>query len=166
MTFSILANLASAIAVLVAVILGRSQIRQMRKTRALFTTTELVHAMQREEFARGIRLVLTLPEDADVQLIRDDPDMTAAVLSVSHIYESMGVLVYHRIIHLYLVDDLMGGYVRTTWKRIKPYVYARRSELGVYYGEWMEWLADRLDEHPSPGKHIGAHIAHRGWRPS
>jgi hypothetical protein len=160
-----LANLASATAVVVAVVFGTLQLGQMRKTRALFTATELVHAMQTTEFTRSVRLVLALPDDVDPGYIRRDPELTAAVQAVSHLYESLGVLVFYRVVHLHLVDDLMGGYVRESWRRLRPYVESRRAELGVYYGEWMQWLAEQLDRHPSPGKAQGAHIAHRGWRP-
>lgn len=165
MLLATLANVASAVAVCVAVLFGVLQVRQMQKTRAVFTTAELVHAMQSQEFTRSVRLVLTLPDDADPELISRDPDMVAAVQTLGHTYESLGVLVFHRIVSLYMVDDLMGGYVRESWSRIAPYVMARRVELGVYYGEWMEWLVDRLREHPSPGKAIGAHVAHRAWIP-
>ncbi len=157
--------MASAIAVLVAVIFGVLQIRQMRKTRALFALTELVRAMQTPEFTRSVRLVLTLPEGAAPELVGGDATIVPAVLTVSHVYESLGVLVFHRIVHIHLVDDLMGGYVRESWRRLKPYVESRRRELGVYYGEWMQWLAERLQEHPSDGKQEGAHIAHRRWQP-
>ena len=165
MQVAMIANLASAVSVVVAVSFGVLQIRQMRKTRALFTSAELVHAMQTQEFARSVRLVLTLPDEADVALVRDNAEMAQAVLSLSHVFESLGVLVFHRIIHLHLVDDLMGGYIRECWTKMRPYVLFRRSEMGVYYGEWMQWLAERMESFPSPGKNIGAYIAHRAWKP-
>ncbi len=165
MQLATLANVASAVAVLVAVVLGTLQIRQMRMTRALFTSAELVHAMQTADFASSVRLVMTLPDYAPPSRVADDPEMAAAVLSLSHVFESLGVLVYHRIIHIHLVDDLMGGYVRQSWRKLKPYVESRRSEVGVYYGEWMQWLAERLDQFPSPGKEGGAHLTHKKWKP-
>ncbi len=165
MELATLANVASAMAVLVAALLGTLQIRQMVKTRALFTSTELVRAMLTADFTRSVRLVMTLPDHADPLLIQNSPDMSAAVLSLSHVFESIGVLVFHRILPLHLVDDLMGGYVRQSWRKCRPHIEVRRRELGVSYGEWMQWLAEKLDEHPSPGKHLGAHLAHKRWRP-
>ena len=104
-------------------------------------------------------------ETADPALIRNDSEMTAAVFYLGHVYESLGVLVFHRILPLHLVDDLMGGYLRQSFAKLRPYMESRRQELGVSYAEWMEWLAERLIAHPSPGKSKGAHIAHRDWRP-
>ncbi len=165
MNVTLVAQLASAVAVVVAVIFGTLQIRQMRKTRALFALAELVRSMQTPEFTRSVRMVLALPDRADPSAIRDDNEMATAVFAVSHVFESLGVLVFHRIVHINLVDDLMGGYVRVSWMKLAPYVEAQRLEIGGYYGEWMQWLAERLLEHPSEGKVRGAHVAHRLWRP-
>lgn len=165
MQIAMVANVASALSVVIALSFGVLQIHQMRKTRALFTSAELVRAIQTAEFANSVRLVLTLPDDADPSLISENPEMARAVLTLSHVYESLGVLVYHRVIHLHLVDDLMGGYVRESWTRVRPYMLLRRAEVGVYYGEWMQWLAERMADYPSPGKDRGAHVAHKGWKP-
>lgn len=160
-----LATLVSSAAVLVAVTIGAMQIRQMVKTRALFTASELVRTVQTVEFARSVRVVLALPIDADPESIESDPERLTAVLAVTHFYESIGVLVFHRVLPLHLVDHLLGGYVRQCWPRVARHTEARRTALGVYYGEWAQWLAERLVEHPAPGKAIGAHLAHRRWRP-
>jgi hypothetical protein len=165
MTLGLLANLASTLAVVVALIFGTLQVRQMIKTRSLFTAAELVRIIQTPEFTSSIRLVLTLPNAASPEKVYGDPEMAAAVLTISHFYESIGVLVYHRILPLHLVDDLMGGYVRQSWRKLSPAVLSRREELGVYFGEWMQWLAERMDEYPSPGKNSGAHVTHRDWKP-
>lgn len=165
MQIATIANLASALTVVVAVVFGSLQIRQMAKTRALFTATELVRAMLTLEFTRSVRLVLTLPDHAPPALIQENEEMAAAVVSLGHVFESLGVLVFHRVVPLHLVDDLMGGYIRQCWRKVRPHVEMRRKELGVSYGEWMQWLAERLEQYPSPGKQDGANFAHRDWRP-
>ena len=165
MELATLANLASAVAVIVTVIFGSLQVQHMAKTRALFTAAEVVRAMLTQEFAHSVRLVLTLPDHADPALIYKNEEMSAAVLSLGHVFESLGVLVFHRVIPLHLVDDLMGGYVRQSWRKLRPYVEHRRKDLGVSYGEWMHWLADRMEQFPSPGKQEGANFSHRDWKP-
>lgn len=166
MQFATLANVVSAVTVLVAVVFGSLQIRQMSKTRALFTSAELVRTMLTPEFAHNVRTVLTLPDHADPALIVKQAEMSTAVLQLSHVFESIGVLVYYRILPLHLVDDLMGGYIRQIWRKVRPHVEVQRKELSIVsYGEWMQWLAERMDESPSPGKTVGAHLSHRKWRP-
>lgn len=160
-----LAASASTLAVLVALVFGVLTIRQWRHTRYLTAAAELVHTIQTPDFTRAIGVVMKLPERAEPAVIESDPATVNAVHAVAHVFESLGVLVFHRLLPLQLVDHLLGGYVRASWRRVKPYVETRREPLGAMFGEWFQWLAERLDEHPAPGKDVGAPIAHRDWQP-
>lgn len=165
MGISEIANLATALAVIVGVVFGILQLRHMAQTRAILASAELVRAMQTPDFTNGVTVIGRLPDGADPAAVNGNPETLAAALHVGHVLECLGVLVYHRILPLHLVDDLLGGYIRMCWRKLGPQVEARRKELGVYYGEWTQWLAERLMEHPSPGKLEGAHVSHRAWRP-
>jgi hypothetical protein len=162
---AVVAACASSLAVLVAAVFGTLTLRQWQRTRYLSAAAELVHTIQTPEFTRAIGLVMKLPEGADVSTLKADPETVVAVHAVAHVYESLGVLVFHRLLPLHLVDHLLGGYLRGSWKRLKPYVEARRSEVGVMFGEWFQWLAERMEQDPVPGKNVGAPVAHRDWRP-
>jgi hypothetical protein len=83
---------------------------------------------------------------------------------VGHAFESLGVMVFYRLLPLHLVDHLIGGYVRASWLRLRPYVEMRQAQLGPMFGEWFQWLAERLSESPAPGKDIGAFEAYKDWR--
>jgi hypothetical protein len=37
--------------------------------------------------------------------------------------------------------------------------------MGALFGEWFQWLAERLDEYPAPGKDVSAPLADRTWTP-
>ena len=65
MDVSTIANLASALAVIVAVFFGTLQLRHMAKTRVLLGACELVRAMQTADFAKGVRLVMSLPDGVE-----------------------------------------------------------------------------------------------------
>ena len=160
-----IAALASSLTVLVAVVFGVLTIRQWRHARYLHAAAELVHTIQTPEFTRSIGRVMALPLNADPAAVEGDVDTENAVHAVAHVFESLGVLVFHRLLPLHLVDHLLGGYVRASWRRTGPYVVARRASVGAMFGEWFQWLAERLDESPAPGKALGAPIAHRAWRP-
>ena len=160
-----LATLLTSLTVVFGAFFSVLTLRQWQHTRYLTAAVELVHTIQTPEFTRSIARVVELPEAADPQLILADLEITTAVYAISHVFESLGVLVYHRLLPLHLVDQLVGGYVRASWRRVKPYVKARRTTLGTMFGEWFEWLAERMDENPAPGKSLGAGVAHRSWKP-
>ncbi len=159
----IVAAVASALAVVVALVFGTLTIRQWQRTRYLSAAVELVRTLLTPEFTRSIARVLELPERAPAENIAT-PELLHAVFVVTHGFESLGVLVFNRLLPLHLVDHLVGGYVRAAWKRLKPYVESQRGVLGISLAEWFQWLAERLDEDPAPGKAQGAHLAHREWK--
>ena len=152
-------------AVCVALVFGVLTIRQWQRTRYLSAAAELVRTFQTPDFTRAIERVMALPEQAEAEEVRKDPAMINAVHAVVHAYDALGVLVFHRLLPLHLVDHLLGGYMRASWKRVRPYVLERRGDVGAMFGEWFQWLAERMIERPAPGKDIGAPVAFRDWRP-
>ena len=163
--FALIVAAAPALAVLVALVFGTLTIHQWQRTRYLAAAAELVHTIQTAEFTRGIALIVELPEDVDPAELIGNRELMAALYTVSHTFESLGVLVYHRMLPLHLVDHLIGGYVRASWRRARPLVLARRATLGAMFGEWFQWLAERLEQYPAPGKAEGAPLAFKNWRP-
>ncbi len=165
MSPSAIAATASSTAVLVAVIFGILTIRQWVRSRQLTAAAELVRTMQTGEFTRAIARIIELPDDEAASTLLGDREIMAAFYAVSHVFESLGVLVYHRLLPLHLVDHLCGGYVRASWKRVRPIVLEQRKNVGPMFGEWYEWLANRIEQFPAPGKDVGAQIAFKAWRP-
>lgn len=163
LTLAEVAALSSALAVGVAVLFGTLTIRQWKTTRMLTAAAELVHTLLTPDFTRSIARIVELPEGAEPGAVASRPGMPEDVIVVSHVFESLGVLVFHRLLPLHLVDHLVGGYVRAAWKRTGPYIIARRPVIGANLGEWFQWLAERMNEDPAPGKGDGAHLFHRSW---
>jgi hypothetical protein len=149
----------------VTLVFGVLTIRQWQRSRYLSAAAELVRTMQTAEFTRSIARIVELPENIDPDTVLADRDLMHAFYAVSHVFESLGVLVYHRLLPLHLVDHLCGGYLRASWKRMKPFVLTRRETLGAMFGEWFQWLAERIEKYPAPGKDVGAAIAFADWRP-
>jgi hypothetical protein len=159
-----LAALITAMTLLIPVVFGTLTIRQWQRARRLSAAAELVHTLMTPEFTRAIVHIVDLPEAADAGTVASRPGMPEAVTVISHAFESLGVLVFHRLLPLHLVDDLVGGYVRASWKRAGPYIIARRPIIGANLGEWYQWLAERMEEDPSPGKSAGAQVFHKDWK--
>lgn len=57
----------------------------------------------------------------------------------------------------------VGGWVRGSWTRLRRWVEAERAESrNPNVGEWWQWLYERLEADPDPGKAQAAHVAYRG----
>jgi hypothetical protein len=141
------------------------QLRQLRVQRKEHAAVEAMRSFQSPDFKRASWIVLALPEQATEEQI-DTAGARDAIHDVILAYEAMGVMVFHRQLPMRIVDDLTGGFIRASWRRLQPHVVHVRAHQGFNnYAEWFQWLADRLHEHPAPGKDEGAFAHHVGWRP-
>ena len=149
MDIGTLANLINAMAVTAGVIFAAAQIRDYRQRRQREAMLELVRSFQSPAFTSALRRVLSLPDGADTQKIREvlGPDGEDAVYLVSLTWESLGVLVFHREVTLDLVDDFFSGPIVLSWQKLNVYSEEWRRTLNRETGnEWFHWLAERMME--------------------
>jgi len=167
MDIATLANLINAIALTAGVIFAAAQIGYYRQRRRREAMLELVRSFQSPAFTSALRRVLSLPDGADAQKIREvlGPDGEDAVYLVSLTWESLGVLVFRREVTLDLVDDFFSGPILLSWQKLKVYSEEWRHTLNRETGnEWFHWLAERMMEREKLSPPVPAYIAHRTWR--
>src|SRR5437899_306821 len=167
MDIATLANLINAIAVTAGLIFAATQIRYYRQRRRRDAMLELVRSFQSPAFTSALRRVLSLPDNADAQKIREvlGPDGEDAVYLVSLTWESIGILVFRHELTLDLVDDFFSGPILLSWQKLKVYSEEFRRRLNRETGsEWFHWLAERMMEREKLSPPVPAYIAHRTWR--
>lgn len=167
MDLSTLANVAEvfgALAVVVAIVIGYIELHHYQKQRSDVAAFELARSVQSPELIRHFRQILSLPAEPTAADIRSR-SAEEACLALTVAMETYGVMVYRRVIPLDVVDDLMGGVLRESWSRVKPYVKAIRAHQGEAFGEWAQWLVERLEELRPEGHTRPAYELHRSWRP-
>src|SRR5678816_992596 len=152
MDLSTIANVATALTVLIALAFGvieRRRARLEREERAAFTA---VKAILSAEWMKSMIVVHSIPDGSTAAEIEADPRVLEAAHSVGVILEGLGYSVYARIVPLRVVADLVGGTVRLAWRKLKPYIEEERRRSGSQKTfEWFQWLAIQLERH-SPGK--------------
>ena len=79
--------------------------------------------------------------------------------------ETIGYMVFRRILKLDMVDDLIGGVTLVFWSRAKTWVERIRIQTDTpKYFEWCEWLVERITERRAKLGHEPAHVRHAAWR--
>jgi hypothetical protein len=167
MDLSTLANLINACAVTAALIFAAAQIGYYRQGRRREAMLELVRSFQSPAFTSALRRVLSLPDGADGQKIREvlGPDGEDAVFLVSLTWESIGVLAFRRELTLDLVDDFFSGPIVLSWQKLRFYSEEWRRALNRdTFSEWFQWLAERMMEREKLAPPVPSYIAHRTWR--
>ena len=153
----------TTLAVVVGVVLGLTELRHAVRDRRDHAAVDIVRTVQTQEVRRAVERVLKLPDDADPAIVRADPDLLEAALAVDSACEMWGSMCYEGVVDHHLLDRMVGGWVRGTWSRLRRWVEAERAEnRSPNVGEWWQWLYERLQADPDPGKAQGAHVAYRG----
>jgi hypothetical protein len=165
---STIANLATALTVLSAVIFGLVEMRRARRDRDERAAFAAVQAILTPEWMRSVLVVHNIPDEASAATIASDTHMRDAAAVVGIVLEGLGYSVYARIVPLHVVADLMGGTVRVAWRKLRPYIEEERRNTGCSKTfEWFEWLATQIERH-MPGKtnlQVGAQEAYLDWKP-
>ncbi len=135
--------------------------RERKDAQALEVLTQL----QSPEFRAAYAKVWTLPLNATAEDVRAaGPDMEAAVECVAMTFESLGVMVHNRIVPIDVVDQVIGGFLRESWRRCSAYIHWKREQVhSRRLAEWYQWLAEHLTVESR--RSVGAYEAFKDWEP-
>jgi hypothetical protein len=163
-----IANIATALTLIVAAVFGLLEYRTARRERQERAAFAVVSAIMTPEWSRSVVIVQSLPENATLDQMESNPQALNAAHFVGIINEGLGYSVFRGLVPLRTVDELVGGAVRVAWRKMKLYVESERGRSGSQKSwEWFEWLAEQLDRH-RPAKTslaVGAQEAYRDWKP-
>jgi hypothetical protein len=168
MELTTIVDLLSVIAIVSGLFFAGVELRQFRLSRERESALELFNTFQSLEFMRGVRVIPHLPDNQSKEQVEelagermDDLYFTIASL------EGLGVLVYKEEISLGLVEDFFSGIIVTTWIKLRRFVEDERKALNrETWGEWTQWLAERIIEREQTRPAVPAHIEHQEWKPS
>jgi hypothetical protein len=165
---STLANVATALTVIVGVAFGLLEARRIRRDREERAALEAVHALLTPAYMDSFLLVQTIRDGATVSEIQSDPKTLQAARSVGLVIEGLGFRVFERIVPLRIVDNFASGSVRVSWRKLRPYVEYERQRTGSQKTfEWFQWLAEQLEKYDKGKTSLekGAHEVYREWKP-
>ena len=155
-------DIASGIAIILGIAFGILELRQSNRDKLNQAAFDVVRTVQTQEVRQAVRRVFDLPENADPESVRNDPVLLEASLAIDSACEMWGCMVFEGVVDIQMLDRMVGGWVRGTWLRLGRWVEAERQVTGnPNVGEWWQWLIERLNEKPDPGKAVGAHVYYR-----
>jgi len=163
-TIANIAQILGAGSIVTAVIFGSFQIREYRKRREVIVTAELMRSFYGPDFARAVSLVRTLPDSSSaIDLRSRGPEYEQAAILITTTFETMGLLAFRNIAPFDLVQELAGGLIVVTWKKLSVWLEAVREEQSQpSWAEWYQWLAQQMEK--SKPLSEPAYIKHRNWQ--
>ena len=164
--FEMVIQLATLASIVGGIIFSIMELRGERREHAERAAIEVFSVLFQDSLNSVLYNVLTLPQDVSPEHIAESPDARRDAQLLVLLYEYWGNLVFQRMLPLRHLDLHVGGAVRTCWLRLHRYIEWERAAMNLPTGgEWLQWLAERLEQYPQPEKQVGAHIAFADWRP-
>jgi len=165
-TLADFAEIFGAVVVLGGLGFGVVQFQHYRQQRRETAAIELLRSFQNPEFSRSLRAVLALPAGVGKSEMGDcGAERENCIWVVVLTFESIGVMVFRRIVPLRMVDELLGGVCVEAWRRLKNYTEESRIERKRdTMSEWFQWLAERLEELHARNGRPAAYDRYRHWR--
>ena len=158
-------NLISTAAIVAALIFAAVQVRQGNVKRRDQAAVTLIQTIQSEGWTRMLDLIGKLPDAASASDVEAaGPEVQRAVIEFGIRLETVGYMVFRRNVELQTVDDLIGGVTLTFWSRGRGWMQRERERTGTpKYGEWCEWLVNRVAERREKFGHDPAYLRYADW---
>ena len=159
-------SLISTGAIVLALVFAGVQVREANRSRRDQAAVALLQSAQGDTWTRAMHAVAQLPAEVTAEQVDTlGEGASTALVEFGVRLESVGYMVYSRLVSLETVDDLIGGVILMFWSRAKSWGARERVRTGnPKLFEWCEWMADRIVERRATRGHEPAHLKHRNWR--
>ena len=156
-------GLISTFAIVIALVFAGVQVRQANHARRDQAGVALLQSAQGDSWTHSMDTVSRIPVGLEPSHLSESD--TAALVDFAVRLESIGYMVFSRLVSLDMVNDLLGGVILMFWARAEKWVERERARTGnAKLFEWCQWIADRVEERRAASGHEPAHLKHRGWR--
>lgn len=134
-------------AVVIGVVFGLIQLRQLRYQREVQAGIELLRPLRSPLMPETVMAIHSLPDGLTAKQTREKlGDRFGSILTVLGLFESLGPVIARGHIPIEMYADSYRGVTVICWKKMKPWIEDQRMQGWPNLYEWLEWLADRMGE--------------------
>ena len=152
-------------AVVIGIVFGLVQLRQLREQREIAAGAELLRLLQAPDMADTVLFLHSVPDDLDgAALRRHLGDRFGSVMNLLAMFESLGPLVARGHVPIEMYAEYYRGPTLLCWAKLGRYVAEQRERGWPTLFEWAEWLADRMRERVGSGGNLLAPQRFAAWR--
>lgn len=147
MDWHVVVEIVQTAAVVLGIVFGIDQLRMIRRQRDAKAGIELMRPLQTPEMAEAIMQIYRLPDGLDEAGLRKAlGDQFGHTLALLAMFESLGPLVARGHLPLDMYAQSYRGPTVFAWRRFRRYIEAERERGWPMLFEWLQWLAERLEE--------------------
>ena len=151
-------------AVVIGVVFGLIQLRQLRFQREIQAGIELLHPLQSPQMAEAVMTIHSLPDGlTGEQLHRELGDRFGSIMSVLALFESLGPVIARGHVPIEMYADSYRGVTVICWSKMRPYIEERRKQGWPNLYEWLQWLAERMEDRADLSTDLPAFEQFKSW---
>jgi len=152
-------------AVVLGVAFGLIQLRQLRFQREIQAGIELLHPLQAPQMAETVLTVHSLPDGLKGEQLKERlGEKFGSVMAVLGLFESLGPIIARGHVPIEMYADSYRGVTVICWRKLQPYIEERRRQGWPNLFEWVQWLAERMQERADLASDVPAFERFRNWR--
>lgn len=161
-------SIASTLALIGALIFAGLQVRVANRMRAEQAALAIIHAVQNEGWTHSLSVIIHMPDNLTPEQIDAlGPHAAQAIEDYGVRVETVGYMVFRGIVAIETVEELLGGAITLFWARVKRWVERdRKRSMSPRQYEWVQWLAERLEERKTGIAAAPAYQKYQNWKPS
>jgi len=167
MSWNLALQLVETSAIVIGVVFGLIQLRQIRHQREVQAGLELLAPLQTPESAETLLLLHDLPDNlTGDDLRRRLGDRFKATLATLALFESLGPIVARGHVPLEMYAEFYRGPTLLCWRKFRRFIEEERSNGWPSLFEWLQWLAERMEERPLRNADLPAYERLSNWKSS
>jgi hypothetical protein len=164
MSWNLALQATETLAVVIGVVFGLLQLRQLRIQREVQAGIELLRPLQAPQAAEALMIIHGLSDGlSEARLTRSLGEKFGSVIGVLALFESLGPLVARGHVPIDMYADSYRGVTVLCWEKLQPYIKERRGNGWPNLFEWLQWLAERMQERTPRSTDLPAFDRFKTW---
>ena len=164
MTVELALQLVQTAAVVIGIVFGLAQLRQIREQREVQAGMELLDPLHASQTSETLLLLHDLPDGLDAAAFKQRiGDRLGMVLATMSYFECLGPVVARGHVPIDMYAEFYRGPTVLVWRKTAGYVREQRAAGWPSLYEWLQWLAEHMEERVS-SEDRPAFERFRNWR--
>jgi hypothetical protein len=150
MSWELVLQMVQTAAVVFGIGFGLVQLREFRRQKEAQAGIELLHSLQLPQTPVSVLLLHGLPDNLTGEELQSKlGSRFDSVIALLAVFESLGPLVARGHVPIEMYEQFYRGATIVCWRKTRRYVEEQREGWPGLF-EWVQWLAERMEERPSP----------------
>lgn len=154
-------------AVVIGIAFGLIQLRQLRHQREVQAGLELLAPLQAPDSTEALLIMHELPDNLTGEELRHRLGAQyKSAMATLGLFESLGPIVARGHVPVGMYAEFYRGPTVLCWRKFKRYIEEERQKGWPTLFEWLQWLAERMEELAPANADIPAYKRFSKWKRS